>query len=212
MQVEIWSDVVCPWCYLGKRRFETALEQFEHRDEVEVVYRSFELDPSAERFTTAPVVEVLAERYGMTEEQASDAQHDMEDRAELDGLDFDLSDLQTGNPRDAHRLLHLAKDRARQPELAEILHRAYFSEQKSVFDAESLTRLAEQAGLDPAEVRETLESNAYDEAVEDDEALAASFGANGVPFFVIDRRYGMSGAQPVGAMAAALREAWSAEN
>src|SRR5690349_6470749 len=109
MQVEIWSDVVCPWCYLGKRRFEQALDGFEHRDEVEVVYRSFELDPTAPRDTTTSTVESLASKYGMTAAQAESAQRQMEQRAAADGLTFDVSELRTGNTRDAHRLLHLAK-------------------------------------------------------------------------------------------------------
>ena len=152
MQVEIWSDLVCPWCYLGKRRFERALESFGHRDEVTVVYRSFELDPSAPAGVTTPTVERLADKYGMTAGQADDAQRQMEQRAAQDGLEFRMDGLRSGNTRDAHRLLHLAKAHGVQAELAERLHRAYFTEQASIFDHSSLTELAVEAGLDRDDV------------------------------------------------------------
>ncbi|HEX3906563.1 MAG TPA: DsbA family oxidoreductase [Mycobacteriales bacterium] len=209
MQVEIWSDVVCPWCYLGKRRFEQGLAAFEHRDKVEVVYRSFELDPSAPTDATEPTIDLLASKYGMTPAQAQDAQVQMEQRAAADGLEFRMSDLRSGNTRDAHRLLHLAKERGRQPELAERLHRAYFSEQRSVFDAASLSQLAVEVGLDPAEVADVLAGDGYADEVEADEATAQALGATGVPFFVIDRRYGISGAQPADAITQTLQRAWS---
>jgi predicted DsbA family dithiol-disulfide isomerase len=209
MQVEIWSDVVCPWCYLGKRRFERALGSFEHRDQVDVVYRSFELDPSAARDATLPTVELLASKYGMTRQQADDAQRQMEQRAGQDGLDFHLQGLLSGNTFDAHRLLHLAKDHDRQAELTERLHRAYFTEQASIFDADSLMALAVEAGLDRIDVTRVLEGDEYAGAVREDEATARALGANGVPFFVIDRRYGISGAQPAATITQALGRAWA---
>jgi predicted DsbA family dithiol-disulfide isomerase len=209
MQVEIWSDVVCPWCYLGKRRFEQALASFEHRDQVEVVYRSFELDPTAEQGVTTPTVGMLTKKYGMSAAQADAAQRQMEDRAAQDGLEFHMDGLVSGNTRDAHRLLQLAKARGHQTELTERLHRAYFTEGRSIFDANSLTGLAVEAGLDRAEVTAVLAGDAYADAVEADEAMAHSLGANGVPFFVIDRRYGISGAQPAPALAQALEQAWA---
>ena len=134
MQVEIWSDVVCPWCYLGKRYFEQALERFPHRDGVEVIYRSFELDPSAPPGVTTPTVETLAGKYGMGLEQAREAQRQMEQRAAQAGLTFRMEDLRSGNTRDAHRLLQMAGARGRGAELAERLHRAYFTDQASIFD------------------------------------------------------------------------------
>jgi predicted DsbA family dithiol-disulfide isomerase len=214
MQIEIWSDVVCPWCYLGKRRLETALAGFAGRDEVEVVYRSFELDPGADRATTTPTVELLATKYGMTRQQAEDAQRQMEQRAHQDGLTFAMADLRSGNTRDAHRLLHLAKVRGVQAELAERLHRAYFTESRSVFDPESLADLAVDAGLDRAEAQAVLAGTDYDDAVAEDEALARTFGANGVPFFVIDRKYAVSGAQPAAVLGDVLEQIWqqSVEN
>lgn len=148
MQVEIWSDVVCPWCYLGKRRFENGLAAFGHSGEVDVVYRSFELDPLAPMDATTPTLTMLASKYGMTSQQASDAQRQMEQRAAAEGLRFRMDDLRSGSTRDAHRLLQLAKARHRQPELVERLHRAYFTEQESIFDHAVLARLAADAGLD----------------------------------------------------------------
>jgi predicted DsbA family dithiol-disulfide isomerase len=209
MEVEIWSDPVCPWCYLGKRRFERALESFGHRDEVTVVYRSFELDPSAPAGVTTPTVERLADKYGMTAGQADDAQRQMEQRAAQDGLEFRMDGLRSGNTRDAHRLLHLAKAHGVQAELAERLHRAYFAEQASIFDHSSLTELAVEAGLDRDDVIRVLASQEYGDAVDTDEAMAQALGVNGVPLFVIDRRYGISGAQPPEVIARVLDQAWA---
>jgi predicted DsbA family dithiol-disulfide isomerase len=209
MDVEIWSDVVCPWCYLGKAHFEAALESFEHRDDIEVVYRSFELDPSAPRDVRTSTVERLASKYGMSTDEAIAAQRQMTERAATVGLDFHLENLQSGNTRNAHRLLHLAKARGRQPELAERLHRAYFSEQRSIFDAASLTAIGVEAGLDHDEVSGVINGDAYSEDVEADEAMAQAIGVTGVPFFVIDRRFAVSGAQPAAAIVAALDQAWA---
>jgi predicted DsbA family dithiol-disulfide isomerase len=209
MQVEIWSDPVCPWCYLGKRRLERALESFDHRDEVTVVYRSFELDPSAPPGVTTPTVERVAGKYGMTAGQAGEAQRQMEQRAAQDGLEFRMDGLRSGNTRDAHRLLHLAKAHGVQAELAERLYRAYFTEQASIFDHSSLTELAVEAGLDRDDVIRVLASQEYGDAVDTDEAMAQALGVNGVPLFVIDRRYGISGAQPPEVIAQVLDQAWA---
>jgi predicted DsbA family dithiol-disulfide isomerase len=209
MQVEIWSDVVCPWCYLGKRYFEQALERFPHRDEVEVIYRSFELDPAAPPGVTAPTAEALASKYGLGLEQAREAQRQMERRAAQAGLTFRMEDLRSGNTRDAHRLLQLASTRGRQAELAERLHRAYFTDQASIFDHPSLAGFAADVGLDRDEALAVLASGEYGEAVAADEEVARSFGVSGVPFFVIDRRYGISGAQPAETIAAVLERVWA---
>jgi len=209
MQVEIWSDVVCPWCYLGKRQFEQALAGFGHRDAVEIVYRSFELDPSAPPGVTAPTVEMLASKYGMTRDQARDAQRQMEQRAAQRGLTFRMDGLRSGNTRDAHRLLHLAKARSRQAELTERLHRAYFTEQGSIFDHASLAGLAAEAGLGRDEALAVLAGEDYDQDVTADERMARQLGVTGVPFFVIGRRYAISGAQPPELIAQALDRAWA---
>ncbi|HYK67011.1 MAG TPA: DsbA family oxidoreductase [Streptosporangiaceae bacterium] len=209
MEVEIWADVVCPWCYLGKRRFEQALASFEHRDKVQVTYRSFELDPTAPPGVTSPTVELLAEKYAMTAVQAEQAQRQMEQRAAADGLTFRMSGLRSGSTRDAHRLLQLAKATGRQDQLMERLQRAYFTEQDSIFDHESLTRLAVEAGLDRDDVAEVLTGEQYADHVDTDEAMARAIGATGVPLFVIDRRYGISGAQPAEVITDVLERAWA---
>jgi predicted DsbA family dithiol-disulfide isomerase len=209
MRVEIWSDVVCPWCYLGKRRFEQGLGEFAHRDDVEVTYRSFELDPDAPKDLTTPTIELLGRKYGMSAERVNAMQRQMEERAAADGLTFRMADLRSGNTRDAHRLLQLAKARGRQEDLAERLHRAYFTEQVSIFDHSALTGLAEQAGLDAGEAARVLASDEYEPEVDTDEAMAHSLGVTGVPFFVIDRRYGVSGAQPAEAITQVLDQAWA---
>jgi predicted DsbA family dithiol-disulfide isomerase len=211
MQVEIWSDIVCPWCYLGKRRFERALDGFEHRDAVEVAYRSFELDPSAPRDQTTPTVDVLASKYGMGRQQAEQAQQEMEQRAAQDGLTFQMAGLRSGNTRDAHRLVQLAGSTGKQADLVERLHRAYFTEQDSVFDHAALTRLAVEAGQDPDAVRQVLSTDRFTDAVLADERTANALGATGVPFFVLDRRYGVSGAQSSPTLMKALEQAWANE-
>jgi predicted DsbA family dithiol-disulfide isomerase len=208
MQVEIWSDVVCPWCYLGKKRFEQALAGFEHRDQVQVVYRSFELDPAALHGVTTPTVERLAEKYGMSPSEADHAQRQMEERAAADGLTFRMAGLLSGNTRDAHRLLQLAKEAGLQSQLMERLQRAYFSDQESIFDHATLTRLAVETGLDRDEVAAVLASDLYTDHVETDERMAQALGATGVPLFVIDRKYGISGAQPAETIASVLERVW----
>jgi predicted DsbA family dithiol-disulfide isomerase len=208
MQVEIWSDVVCPWCYLGKRRFERALSDFAHADDVQVVYRSFELDPAAPANATTPVIEVLADKYGMSQAQAARAQHEMTVRAAGDGLTFRMDGLRSGNTRDAHRLIQLAKERGRQADMVERLHRAHFTDADSVFDHEALTRLAVEVGLDRDEVASVLASDAYADHVDTDEAMARAIGTTGVPLFVIDRKYGISGAQPSDMITQVLERAW----
>lgn len=210
MQIEIWSDVVCPWCYLGKRRFETALAQFPHRDEVSIVHRSFQLDPSAPTDHTVETATMLATKYGMPPERVDQVQREMTERAAADGLDYHLDGQRTGNTVDAHRLVHLAATRGRQDELVERLYRAYFTEQRSVFDAESLLAVAVEAGLDEAEARAVLDGDAFADAVEADIEQAREYGITGVPFYVIDGRYGVSGAQPVEVFSSALEQAHAA--
>jgi predicted DsbA family dithiol-disulfide isomerase len=209
MRVDIWSDVVCPWCYLGKRQFEQALERFPDRDEVEVVYRSFELDPSAPRGETRPTLDVLATKYGMSPDRAREAQEEMEQRAARHGLDFHLDGQRSGNTRDAHRLLHLARARGRQAELVERLHKAHFTDGVSVFDRSSLVGLAADAGLDQDEALAVLAAAEYSDAIDADEEMARSLSANGVPLFVIDRRYGITGAQPADTILEVLERAWA---
>ena len=209
MKVEIWSDVVCPWCYIGKRRFERALESFEHRDEVEVRWRSFELDPGAPQESTGDPVDRLAGKYGMSREAALAAHARVTGLAEQEGLTYHLDRARHGNTRDAHRLLHLAAERGVQAALKERLMAAYFTDGQAIGDPDTLAAIASASGLDEAEARGVLNGDAYADAVTADEREAAELGISGVPFFVIDRRYGVSGAQPAELIRAGLERAWA---
>ena len=209
MKVEIWSDVVCPWCYIGKRRFEAALVSFPHKDQVEVVHRAFELDPTLPHGQTVNTVDMLARKYRMSPEQARGMMARVEQTAAEVGLEYHLTQTLSGNTVDAHRVIHLARTKGLQDAAIERLYRAYFTEGQSLFDRESLIRLAAQAGLDPTEVRQTLESGAFQDEVRRDEAEAHQLGATGVPFFVIDERYAISGAQPTALFTQALQQAWN---
>jgi predicted DsbA family dithiol-disulfide isomerase len=206
LTVEIWSDVVCPWCYIGKRRFEKALAGFEHRDEVEVVWRSFELDPNAPPERESSSAEHLAAKYGMSVEQADRSNTQMTELAAGEGLEYHLDRTRGGNSFDAHRLIQLAKDQGLGGEMQERLFRAYFTEGEAIGDAETLVRLALELGIDPA----GLKGGAYGDAVRADEELARRIGIQGVPFFVLNRRYGVSGAQPAELLLQALGKAWDA--
>ncbi|MET7388823.1 DsbA family oxidoreductase [Streptomyces sp. NPDC005385] len=210
MRVEIWSDIACPWCYVGKARFEKALDAFPHRDEVEVVHRSFELDPGRAKGDIQPVLTMLTKKYGMSEAQAQAGEENLGTQATAEGLDYRTRDRDHGNTFDMHRLLHLAKEKGRQDELIGLFYRANFAEERSVFgDDERLVELAVAAGLDADDARRVLaDPSAYADEVRADEREAAELGANGVPFFVLDRTYGVSGAQPAEVFAQALTQAW----
>lgn len=210
MRVEIWSDVVCPWCYVGKRRFEAALVNFPHGSEIELVWRSFELDPSAAPSPEQPddYVEHLASKYGTTPAQAQMMIDRMTSVAAEEGLDFRFDIARRGNTFDAHRLLHLALHKGLQDSLKEQLDRATFTEGLAVSDHQALAQIATQVGLDEVEVKEVLTSDMYSDAVREDEAQARVYGISAVPFFVIDGKYGIAGAQPAEVIAAALERAW----
>jgi predicted DsbA family dithiol-disulfide isomerase len=212
MKVEIFSDVVCPWCAIGKRRFEAALEGFEHAADVEVHWRAFELDPSAPAAVEVDAATHLANKYGMTREQAVASQQKLEDLAAADGLEFHFDKAQRGNSFDAHRLLHYAHEVGLQTELKERLFRAYFTEGESIADHAPLIRLGTEVGLDPNATAEVLNSGRYADEVRMDEREARDLGINGVPFFVIDRRFGISGAQSSAVMLGALEQAWAKSN
>ncbi|MDQ0602807.1 putative DsbA family dithiol-disulfide isomerase [Streptomyces canus] len=211
MRVEIWSDIACPWCYVGKARFEKALEAFPHRDQVEVVHRSFELDPNRAKGDVQPVISMLTKKYGMSAAQAQAGEENLGTQAAAEGLEYRTRDRDHGNTFDMHRLLHLAKARGRQDELIQLLYRANFAEERSVFaeGEERLVELAVAAGLDADDARKVLaDPDAYADDVRADEREAAELGANGVPFFVLDRKYGISGAQPAEVFTQALTQAW----
>jgi predicted DsbA family dithiol-disulfide isomerase len=187
MVVEIWSDIACPWCYVGKRRFEAALEGFDH--EVEVVWRSFELDPGApaERELSGP--EHLAEKYGMSVEEARARQAQLASMAAADGLELHFDRVRSANTFDAHRLTHLAAAHGRQDAMVERLQRAHFTDGELLSDLETLARLAEEVGVP------MLAGDEYADAVRDDERLAQEIGITAVPTFVVDRRVAVAGAQ-----------------
>ena len=207
MLVEIWSDVVCPWCAIGKARFEAALAAFPGAGQVQVRYRSFELDPQAPRRVEGSYVERLAGKYGTTVEQAESMVERMTAQARQEGLEFRFDRAQPGNTFDAHRLLHLAADRGLQRRLKGRLFSAYLSEGVAIGDPAVLQQLAVDVGLDEVEVKEVLAGDAYADAVRADERQAMAYGISGVPFFVLDRRLGVSGAQPASMLQRALEQA-----
>ena len=213
MKVEIWSDVVCPWCYIGKRRFEAALGRFAHADQVEVEWRSFELDPHATSVRAAGEgpdhADVLASKYAMSRAQAEAAIGNVTAAAAGEGLDFHLDVSLRSNTFDAHRVIHLAAARGIQDAVKERLMRAYFTEGEPVGDRDALLRIATDAGLDAAEVEQVLDTDEHADAVRADEAEARALGISGVPFFVVDRLYGVSGAQPADQLLAVLERACS---
>ena len=212
MRIEIWSDVVCPWCYIGKRRLERALEGFEHADEVEVVYRSFELDPSAPRHGHELTTGVIARRYGRTETEMRESQRQLVDLGAGEGLAMRLLENVHTNTVDAHRLLHLALAEggpAQQRELKEALLAAYFLRAEDVGDHDVLRSAALSVGLGAGRVDEVLAGDEYTDAVAADVAQARAYGATGVPFFVVDERYGVSGAQPTEVFEQVLTRAWA---
>ncbi|HEX4364747.1 MAG TPA: DsbA family oxidoreductase [Solirubrobacteraceae bacterium] len=210
MHVEIWSDIACPWCYVGKRRFEAALATYEHADEIAVTWRSFELDPAAPRERPQDAATHLAEKYGMTREEALARQAQLAATAAGDGLELRFDRARGGNTFDAHRLLHLAAAHGAQDAMKERLMRAYQTEGEPIGDPATLARLAIEAGLPEDEVRELLAGDRFGAAVREDERTAAQLGIRAVPFFVVDRAVGASGAQPPDALLELLRQARAA--
>jgi predicted DsbA family dithiol-disulfide isomerase len=204
--VEIWSDVICPWCYVGKRRFEHALALFGGRDEVDVIWRSFELDPHAPR-EPIPLADRLASKFNVSHAEAVAMNERMTETASGVGLQFRLDKAISGNTLDAHRVIHLAASHGLQAEADERIKESYFAEGRPISDRESLIELAASVGLDADETRAMLESDRFLDEVREDEQTAAAFGINGVPFFVFDRRLGVSGAQPPEVLLGALQEA-----
>jgi predicted DsbA family dithiol-disulfide isomerase len=209
MNVEIFSDVVCPWCAIGKRRFEAAFERFAHRDEVDVTWRAFELDPGAPALVEGDLASHLASKYGMTKEQAVASQERLAAMAAQEGLEFNFDRARRASTFDAHRLLHYALEVGRQDALKERLFLAYFRDGEAISDHETLVRLAEESGLDGTKANEILRSGRYAEDVRADEADARALGITGVPFFVIDRHFGISGAQSPDSILQVLDQAWA---
>ncbi|MCA1024797.1 MULTISPECIES: DsbA family oxidoreductase [Cytobacillus] len=196
MKVEIWSDIACPFCYIGKRKFEHALVGFDQKDEVEVVYKSFQLDPNAPQNTTETMNQMLAKKYGQSVEQVEQMQKQVTAQANEVGLDYHLNDAKMTNTLDAHRLIHLAKEKGKMSEMKEQLLKSYFVEGKHVGEIESLVDIAAAVGLDKEEVTSVLASDQYKKEVEADMQEGVQLGVQGVPFFVFNRKYAVSGAQP----------------
>ncbi|MDB5085643.1 MAG: hypothetical protein JWN30_2529 [Bacilli bacterium] len=207
MKIEIWSDFACPFCYIGKRHFEEAISQFASNEEMEVLYRSFELDPQAELNTGKSMNELLADKYGMSIQQAKEMNDQMTERAQTVGLTYHFDTLKPTNTFDAHRLTQLASKHGKMYEMAERLFKAYFTESKHLGDHETLVDLAAEVGLPKEEVLQMLTSTEYTDSVRLDEQEAQSLSIQGVPFFVIDRKYAVSGAQPVEVFLDALQQA-----
>ena len=209
MRIEIWADVVCPWCYIGKRRLEKAIAGFEHGVDVEVVYRSYELDPFAPEVGTESTVTVLGRKFGADEAGTRAMMARADEVAAAEGLTFSHADALHARTLTAHRLLHLAKAEGLQHELMEQVLAAYFTRGESLGDHDVLRKAAAEAGLDAGRVEEVLASTEYRDDVMADVAQAQAYGSSGVPFFVIDGRFGISGAQPTELFEQALAQAWS---
>lgn len=203
----MWSDIVCPWCYIGKRRLEKALAGFEHADEVELVWRSFQLDPAFPKGVREPVYDSLAKKMNATREQVREMTGQVKEVAAQEGLDYEFENAVMVNTFDAHRLTHLARERGLGGEAHERLMRAQLVEARVLDDVDTLVELAEEIGLDTGQARTVLTGDAYTAEVEDDIRTAQQLGATGVPFFVMDRAFGVSGAQPLEVFAAALEKA-----
>ena len=211
MTIEVWADVVCPWCYIGKRRLQSALAERGIADDVEIIHRAFQLDPTAST-TTAPTIDHLAAKYGVSRDEALAMMSNVTEVAAGEGLEYHLDRTMTGNTRNAHRLVLWAQDQdpVAAQRLLEAMYSAYFVQGRGVFSTDDLVALAAEVGLDADAAREMLAGSAYLDQVVEDQVLARTFGANGVPFFVIDRAYGVSGAQPVEVFLQAIDQARAA--
>lgn len=211
MKIEVWSDFVCPFCYIGKRRLELALAQFPHREKVDIVFKSFELDPNVETNESITIDQVLAKKYGMSLEEARRANQGIVEQAASVGLNYDFSTMSPTNTFQAHRLAKFAEKQGKMMEMTERLFQAHFTESQRIDDHETLVRLAEEIGLNPDEVSEVLKHNLYSDEVRADEREAQMLGVRGVPFFVINRKYAISGAQPTEVFLRALQKVWAEE-
>ncbi|MGG7177886.1 DsbA family oxidoreductase [Clostridium paraputrificum] len=196
MKVEIWSDIFCPFCYIGKRKFEMALEEFSNKSEVEVVYRSFELNPSSPKHYNEDINGLIASKYGITYEEAKRNNENIIKQAANVGLTYNFDTLIPTNSFDAHRMIHFASKYGKMNEITEKLFIAYFTDSKDISDHKILADIAESIGLDRYEALNTLASNDYKKEVRADEEEASRLGITGVPFFVFNGKFAVSGAQP----------------
>lgn len=212
LRVDIWSDIACPWCYIGKRRFEAGVAQFARQFpdiEVEVETHSYELAPDTPDNFEGSEIDFLTKHKGMPRERVEDMLEQMTQMAALEGIEFDFEKLQHANTSRAHRVLHLAKSQGLQAEMLDRLFRAYFTEGRRVSDAETLAELGEEVGLDEDEVRDAFDDEDFEDAVERDITRARMLGVNGVPYFLFEEKYAVSGAQPAATFADVLEQVLS---
>lgn len=212
MQIEVWSDFVCPFCYIGKRRLEHALSTFPQGDQVEVVFKSFELDPNAKESKGESMAELLAAKYQVSLEQAQGMCENMRQQAAGENLTYDFDKMVPTNSFDAHRLVHYAKGYGKGNEMSERLFYAFFTESKNIGNHETLALLGEELGLTATDIRKMLRTDEFTSQVRQDEAMGSQLGIQGVPFFVFDGKYAVSGAQPVEMFEQALTKAWGEGN
>jgi protein disulfide-isomerase len=208
LKVQIWSDIMCPFCYIGKRRIEEALQKFKHKDAVEIEWKSYQLDAS---FIASPednMVEHLAEKYRKDNDWAQNMLDNMTQNAKTAGLDFHFEKAILANSFNAHRLLHLAKKYNLANDLEELLFKAYLTEGKNINDLETLSKLGIEVGLDAEAIAQVLNSDTYGSEVQQDQEEANAIGVQGVPFFVLDNKYAISGAQPAAAFLETLEKVW----
>jgi predicted DsbA family dithiol-disulfide isomerase len=215
MKIQIWSDVMCPFCYIGKRRFEQALQQFEHKDAIEIEWKSFQLNPNLVTDTSININQYLADIKGITLDHAQQMNQQVTQMAAEVGLTYDFDKAIVANSFDAHRFAHLAKQNGLSDEAEEALFNAYFTEGKNIADHDTLAELGEKIGLDKAEVHHTLNGNKFAVNVQQDIVQAQQLGIRGVPFFVMDNKYGVSGAQEIPTFVETIEKAygeWAATN
>lgn len=209
MIIDVWSDVVCPWCFIGRRRLQRALADFPHRDEVVVRHRAFQLQPDIQ--TVEPTTRLLAKKYDATESAVKQMQANVCAIADGEGLCYKLDETLSGNTVDAHRLLLMAGEVGKQDELLEAMYHGYFEEGRPLFSLGDLLAITDEVGIDHDRARGVLASDQYREQVEEDHRMAQTLGATGVPFFVFNMKYGISGAQPLNVFAQTLGAAWKTE-
>lgn len=208
MKVEIWSDIGCPFCYIGKKNFEAGVSEFAGKDDLEVIYRSFQLDPTAKKEPDESMAELLAKKYNKSVKEAEIMNSQVTDAAKAAGLDFNMEKVVPSNSMDAHRLVKLASEEGKEGEAMNRLYKAYFTDGLNVADTETLVQIGTEIGLDSDKIRAMLSDDLYKEKVIEDQNVANQLGAQGVPLFVINRKYGISGAQPPEAFKEALTKAY----
>ncbi len=213
MKIEVWSDFVCPFCYIGKRRLEMALDQFGHKNEVDVDYKAFQLDPTAPAHTDQSIYQALAQKFGTTEDQVKQMNQGLIEQASEIGLTYNYDTMKPTNTFDAHRLAKYAKTLGKEKELTEVLMKAYFTDSLNVGDHETLAHLAEQVGIERTDALDVLvDESAYADAVRSEQGTAHEIGVTGVPFFLINQKYAISGAQPLETFIGALEKIWEEDH